>query len=186
MISFYNYTAIISLICAIIGLWYFHQPIIVLFSLLLCSLFTIFDRKNNLKLTKNKKRLKVQINYFRDIICFGLLPISIGYSLNIKFKAFIVVSIIYFISTVIKTLYGNVKGLPLISVALVVAILFLLKPYFIHKIFLSTYATILVFMAILFLAPIKIKKIKLSLKIILTLLNIALTVILYWQYKGYF
>ena len=92
MIGFYNYTVILTymgLASSLIGIYLAmsgsHITMAVI-ALMISGLCDMFDGKvaRTRKRTDDEKKFGIQIDSLCDLICFGLLPAAIGYSVGMN------------------------------------------------------------------------------------------------------
>lgn len=179
MIGYYNYTVILTylgLTSSIIGIYYSieYHPFIGILCLLISGLCDMFDGKvaRTKKRSKQEKDFGIQLDSLSDLVCFGILPITIGYSIGLEKAIYLPIFILYVLGALIRLAYFNTlenirqessnevlkcyTGLPVTSVALILPFLYIFKniiPYF-EFVYLFT----LLVIAILFVSTIKIKK----------------------------
>lgn len=179
MIGYYNYTVILTylgLTSSIIGIYYSmeYHPFIGILCLLFSGLCDMFDGKvaRTKKRSKQEKDFGIQLDSLSDLVCFGILPITIGYSIGLENPAYLPIFVLYVLGALIRLAYFNTlenirqeksdlvltsyTGLPVTSVALILPFLYIFKniiPYFAF-----VYLATLLIIAILFVSTIKIKK----------------------------
>lgn len=179
MIGYYNYTVILTylgLTSSIIGIYYSmeYHPFIGILCLLFSGLCDMFDGKvaRTKKRSKQEKDFGIQLDSLSDLVCFGILPITIGYSIGLESPAYLPIFVLYVLGALIRLAYFNTlenirqeksdlvltsyTGLPVTSVALILPFLYIFKniiPYFAF-----VYLAALLIIAILFVSTIKIKK----------------------------
>ncbi len=116
MLGFYDYTVVltyISLGISILGITRALQGDfrMAIFCLALSGLCDMFDGKiarTKKNRTEDEKKFGIQIDSLCDVVCFGIFPIMICYSLGMKGWASILVLIFYGIASVIRLGYFNV------------------------------------------------------------------------------
>jgi len=125
--------------------------------------------------TVEQKHFGIQIDSLSDLICFGILPAVIGYSLDIRSVYAYIVFGCYALCALIRLAYFNVTeeqrqvstmeprryylGLPVTSIALTLPLFYLLKfSKSVNPFFEFIFIGLLALEAILFITPIKIKK----------------------------
>ena len=117
------------------------------------------------KRTIEERNFGVQLDSLSDLVCFGVLPAMIGYSLGIKQTYLVPLVILYPLAALIRLAYFNMleiirkeyTGLPVTSAALIFPFLYIFKK-FIGTYFPYVYAGLLLLVGILFISRIKIKK----------------------------
>ncbi len=186
MIGFYSYTVIltyISLACAMVGIFFASgmiggtpQPTYAIVCLMLSGLCDMFDGKiarTKKNRTENEKKFGIQIDSLCDVICFGVLPSIIGYSVGLNTFIDLPVLIIFPLCAVIRLAYFNVmeedrqkktdsvrktyEGLPVTSVALIFPLVYSFRND-IGELFPQVYGTMMLLVAIAFITRFKVKK----------------------------
>ena len=186
MIGYYNYTVILtymSLISSVIGMFFAagfggmeRHPEYAIICLMVSGLCDMFDGKvarTKKDRTECEKKFGIQIDSLCDAICFGVLPVVIGYSVGMRDWADLPILVIFPLCAVIRLAYFNVaeeerqkktaenrkvyEGLPVTSVALILPLL-----YSFHKDigewFPEVYGGALLLIAIAFITRFKVKK----------------------------
>ena len=194
MIGYYNYTVILTYLglasgmCGIFAAIERH-PVIALICLMLSGFFDMFDGlvARTKDRTKNEKKFGIELDSLSDLVCFGVLPAVIGYTIGLNKWYFYIVLILYVLAALIRLAYFNVmedarqeqttearksyEGLPVTTVALILPLLYPLVSLagcFSHL----AYSALLLIIAVLFLSKIKIVKLKLKGMIVLVLLGV--------------
>ena len=188
-LGYYNYTVIltyIGMLTGFIGIIYAFESKI--FSAVICLMvsgfFDMFDGAiaSTRKRTQSEKFFGIQIDSFSDLVCFGGLPALIVYAQSGHSIIVAGICALYLLSALVRLAYFNVDeqerqqnndtprevyyGLPVTLAALIiplfqgVACLFSWNPAVLL-------AAVLLIMAVLFLAPITLRKPKLPGKIVL-------------------
>ena len=173
MVGFYNYTVILTylgLASSIVGMSFtlsgdFRAA---LFCLLFSGLCDCLDGKvaRTMKRTDEEKRFGIQIDSLCDVICFGVYPAIIGYSLGLKSTAGLLVLIFYVLTGIIRLAYFNVTeetrqsniGVPISTAALAIPFAFLFRPVF-GAAFPLAYAIWLLIVGLLYIAPLRVPKV---------------------------
>ena len=186
MIGYYNYTVILtymSLISSVRGMFFAagfggmeRHPEYAIICLMVSGLCDMFDGKvarTKKDRTECEKKFGIQIDSLCDAICFGVLPVIIGYSVGMRDWADLPILVIFPLCAVIRLAYFNVaeeerqkktaenrkvyEGLPVTSVALILPLL-----YSFHKDigewFPEVYGGALLLIAIAFITRFKVKK----------------------------
>lgn len=127
------------------------------------------------KRNDREKRFGVQIDSLVDAISFGVFPVILGICMGFTSRINILIYIFYAISAVIRLAFFNVLdeerkssykkenkisyyyGLPVTSIAIILPFIYNLKLYS-SNIFDNAYPLMMLFVAILFILNIKIKK----------------------------
>lgn len=179
MIGFYDYTVILTYLgftSGMIGIFLaftgctFWSVMCLMFSGL-CDMFDGKVARTKKKRTIEERHFGIQLDSLSDLVCFGVLPAVIGYSLGIKCCYLIPLIIIYPLAALIRLAYFNVleitrnsntpvkeyTGLPVTSSALIFPFLCIFRK-FLGKYFVLVYGVLLLVVAVLFVSKIKIKK----------------------------
>ena len=151
MIGFYDYTVILTYLgfsSGMIGIFLaitgntFWAVMCLMFSGL-CDMFDGRVARTKKKRTNEERHFGIQLDSLSDLVCFGVLPAIIGYSLGIKNTYLIPLIIIYPLAALIRLAYFNVleitrnsstpvkeyTGLPVTSSALIFPFLYILLLY---------------------------------------------------------
>ena len=114
MIGYYNYTVILTylgLTSSIIGIYYSmeYHPFIGILCLLFSGLCDMFDGKvaRTKKRSKQEKDFGIQLDSLSDLVCFGILPITIGYSIGLESPAYLPIFVLYVLGALIRLAYFN-------------------------------------------------------------------------------
>lgn len=186
MIGFYNYTVILtylSLISSVTGMIFAAgfdgmgaHPEYAIICLMVSGLCDMFDGKvarTKKNRTECEKQFGIQIDSLCDVVCFGVLPSIIGYSVGMTSWCDLPILLMFPTCAVIRLAYFNVteeerqkktaevrktyEGLPVTSVALILPLL-----YSFHKDigewFPAVYGGALFIIALAFITRFKIKK----------------------------
>ena len=116
MIGYYNYTVVATFLGLVSGVFgmlfaFTDKPLISLCLLMICGAIDMFDGKisKTRKRTDAEKRFGIQIDSLSDLICFGVLPACIGYSVGMRHPAFWIVLAAYVLAALIRLAYFNVS-----------------------------------------------------------------------------
>lgn len=195
LLGYYNYTVVLTYIGMIAGFIGILQaieqkPAISLLCLLNAGFCDMFDGAiaQTMERTRKEKCFGIQIDSLSDLICFGVLPSILIYTLHPNKTVSIVVSSFYVLCALIRLAYFNVDeqerqkedfmprktyyGMPVTLSALFIP----LGYYFCFHNGINDFVvlnTVLFIMACLFLIPIPLKKPKKIGKIILVILGIS-------------
>ncbi len=205
MLGFYNYTVILTYIGAASGVYGIisclsaGHPRLGILCLMFSGLCDMFDgaiAKTRTR-TFQEKRFGVQIDSLADLICFGVLPAAIGYTVGLRKPYQIIVLISYALAALIRLAFFNVMeeerqdattskreqydGLPVTTSALIFPFIFTLIPYVGSRYMPLAYGCTMVTVAMAFLINFKVKKF--DLKGSLVLLVVGLLELL-WLLKG--
>lgn len=181
LLGYYNYTVILTYIGMLIGfrgiLYAFEAKFFhAVFCLMLSGFCDMFDgaiastMKNR---TAQEKCFGIQIDSLSDLICFGVLPASIAYTMSGQTAIALVISGLYVLCALIRLAYFNVDeqerqkectgsrelyyGLPVTLSALFMPITYGLCSIFSRKSGLA-FNILLLAMGALFLLPFPLKK----------------------------
>lgn len=212
MIGFYNYTVIltyISLASAVSGIFFAcgmfggsPRPASAIVCLMLSGLCDMFDGKiarTKKNRTEDEKKFGIQIDSLCDVICFGVLPSVIGYSVGLNGIIDLPILILFPLCAVIRLAYFNVaeesrqkktddvrkvyEGLPVTSVALILPLLYSFHKD-IGKYFPQVYGTAMLLIALAFITRFKVKKP--GMKTMLSFIGIGFLEFLWMFYKTKF
>ena len=180
MVGFYNYTVILTyvgVVSAVLGIglaMYGHTSMAVVCLMVsgFCDLFdgTIARTRQR---TVNEKKFGIQIDSLADLVCFGVLPVAIGFSIGLTKWFEAAALIVYVLAALIRLAYYNVTedelefcenakrvyydGLPVTTVAILIPLIYTLRPVM-KSGFLLLYALCLLCTAAAFLVKVKVRK----------------------------
>lgn len=204
MIGFYDYTVILTylgLASGVTGIFNAIKgnPTVAICCLMLSGFLDMFDglvartKKNR---TKNEKNFGIQLDSLSDLVCFGVLPTVIGYSIGLTEYYYIPIFVVFVLAALIRLAYFNVteeerqamskeerkeyEGLPVTSVAILIPLIYSFKHY-INFDFSIVYAISLVLIAMAFVTKFKLKKLKRDGMILAVIIGIIELVILILQ-----
>lgn len=168
MIGFYNYSVIltyIGLISSLMGMIFTvngHYKLAI-FCLAFSGLCDMFDGKIARAMknrTDDEKKFGIQIDSLCDVVCFGAFPVILCYCLGLKDVFGIMILAFYGTASVIRLGYFNVmeekrqqetsearkyyEGLPITTMAIILPIIYLLKPYMVGYFVLILHIVVLV------------------------------------------
>ena len=202
MIGIYNYTVILTYLGFLAGFTgiYFainNNTAAAIVCLMVSGCCDMFDgkvarmKKNR---TPEEKQFGIEIDSLCDLICFGALPVFIGYSLGMRGLLFYPILLFFPLAALIRLAFFNTKeyermktedeeavfasGLPVTMAALILPIVFLFQS-FVEYIFVYIFAVTMLGVSILYIAPIKLRKFTTRTRLILLPLGI-LFVALMW------
>lgn len=186
MLGYYNYTVYatyLGLISGVLGICFAakDKPVIAVVCLLVCGLIDSFDgaiartKKNR---TDSEKKFGIQIDSLSDLVCFGVLPTAIGFSIGMTEWYFMVILCMYALCGLIRLAYFNVteeercettnekrkyyEGLPITNASLLLSCFFAFSFLFgkdhTNNIFMYCFAGLMFIISILFVVGIKIPK----------------------------
>jgi len=180
MIGFYNYTVILTYIgvaSAVVGmgLAMYGRTSMAIVCLMISGFCDLFDgtiartRKRN----EMEKKFGIQIDSLADLVCFGVLPAVIGFSIGLTKWYETVALVVYVLAALIRLAYYNVTedeiqfsgntsrkyydGLPVTTVALIIPLIYALRPVM-KSGFLLLYSLSLLAVAVAFLSKVKVRK----------------------------
>ncbi len=199
MIGFYDYTVwltylgFFSGICGIISAFNGHSFLAIFFLMFsgLCDMFDGKVARTKEKRSKDEKIFGAQIDSLSDLVCFGVLPAAIGYSIGMRGILFLPVLLFYPLAALIRLAYFNMleinrnsdspvkfyTGLPVTSSALIFPFIYIFRR-FIGKYFIFIYGLALLGVGLLFISKIKIKKPRTKTMILFILLGVVEIIII--------
>lgn len=180
MIGFYNYTVILtyagfSFACCGIYNAIAGHPSIAILMLMLAGLCDMFDGKiaRTRKRTTQEEQFGIQIDSLSDLLCFGVLPAVIGYSVGMRARYHYAILTMYTLAALIRLAYFNVteeerqsetsecrhvyEGLPVTSVSLILPLLYAFR-HDIGTYFSQVYAVFLTLIALAFITRFRVRK----------------------------
>lgn len=184
MIGYYNYTVYatyLAFISGITGIIFAanDKPVVAVICLLVCGLIDSFDgaiARTKKDRTNEEKKFGIQIDSLSDLVCFGVLPAAIGYSIGMTEWYFIIILCLFSLCGLMRLAYFNVteeirqqettekrkyyEGLPITNASLLLSCFFAFSFLFgSHKdIFVYIFAGLMLITSILFIVKIKIPK----------------------------
>lgn len=199
MLGFYNYTVILTYIGMLSSFYGIvnileNNTFTAVICLMVSGLCDMFDGKiaSTMKRTRSEKDFGIQIDSLSDLICFGVFPGILCYSLNSTVFVMII-SGLYVLAALIRLAYFNVDeanrqtttdevreiyfGLPVTTSALIIPFVFSLNhliPFNIETVL----PVVLLIMSVLFLTPFQSKKPKTAGKIIVMIIGIIILSVL--------
>lgn len=206
MIGFYNYTVVLTYIslfisatgifCAFDGK--INEAIICLMLSGFCDMFDGKIARSKKSRTTEEKRFGIQIDSLCDLVCFGVLPAVIGYSVCRDSRLYNMVGCFYILAGLIRLAYYNVteeerqdstdenrkyfKGLPITSSSLLIPLIYCLCKFApIDLELLYTVTTF--FIAVAFIFPMRVRKPHAKGMIIISLVGVIEFFLLLWNYK---
>lgn len=210
MIGFYNYTVILtylSLASSVLGMMFAFgmngsepKPAYAIICLMVSGLCDMFDGKiarTKKDRTETEKQFGIQIDSLCDVICFGVLPSVIGYSVGLNSLADMPVLILFPLCAVIRLAYFNVteeerqkktaelrhtyEGLPVTSVALILPLIYSFHKDIGAECFPIVYGISLAVIAIAFITRFRIRKP--GMKTMLTFIGVGVLELIWLVYK---
>lgn len=181
LLGYYNYTVILTYIGMMAGFIGIvsafegksYQAIVCLMTAGFCDMFDGAVASTHKNRTVYEKCFGIQIDSLSDLICFGVLPAVIAYSISNRKGYVLAVSSVYVLCALIRLAYFNVDeqerqknsndsrelyyGLPVTLSALIIPIAYGINNLIIYKINISL-TFILFILSIMFLLPFPLKK----------------------------
>lgn len=183
MLGFYNYTVVLTYVglgCSIFGMMQaLNQNYkLAVFFLVMSGICDMLDGKvarSKKNRTEEEKKFGIQIDSLCDLVCFGVFPAVIGYSLGVRghWEEFCLV--VYVLAAVVRLAYFNVteekrqketdqvrtyyQGLPVTSAAAIFPAIFLFHGNLLsNDQFRITYLAAVILVAVLFVTNIRVPK----------------------------
>ena len=182
MIGFWDYTVIVTYISLAVSVFGMTQAVTgnikgAILCLAVSGVLDMFDGKiarTKKERTEHEKMFGIQIDSLCDIVCFGVFPALIGYTLGMKTNLDILILILFVLGGLVRLAYFNVteeqrqreqqgevrhyyQGLPITSIAILLPIVYLLKGM-LGKYFISILDVVILVTACLYVMNIQIKK----------------------------
>ncbi len=180
MVGFYNYTVILTYIGVVsavlgVGLSMYGRTSMAVVCLMVSGFCDLFDGSiaRTRARTIDEKKFGIQIDSLADLVCFGILPAAIGFSIGMTRWYEAAVLIVYVLAALIRLAYYNVTedeiefcenskrvyydGLPVTTIAILIPMIYTLRPVMKNG-FLLLYALCLLMTAIAFLVKVKVRK----------------------------
>lgn len=181
MIGVYDYTVIATYLSLLLGLEGIYAAALgrtlpAILCLMLAELLDAFDgriartKKNR---TDTEKRFGIQIDSLNDLVCFGVLPAAIGWSIGCGAVWFLAVMSFFTLCALIRLAYFNVMeeerqdktnelrhfylGVPVTSAAFAAPFFYLLALYC-RLDGVIVYAAGMFLLGVLFIAPVRVSK----------------------------
>lgn len=196
MLGFFNYTVWItytSLATSILGIFLACQgnALAGMICLVLSGFCDAFDgrvARTRIQSTDDEKRFGIQLDSLCDLVCFGVLPITIGYALGLQQWYYLPIMILYVLGALIRLAYFNVLaeetlvdpnkkpgyiGLPVTSVSLILPIIFLTHNFLSATLFPIVYGIALLAIAVAFVSKFHMPKPNLKAIIVMLVLGLA-------------
>jgi CDP-diacylglycerol--serine O-phosphatidyltransferase len=200
MVGFYNYTVILTyfgVVSAVIGigLSMYGRTSMAVVCLMVSGFCDLFDGTiaRTMKRTQNEKKFGIQIDSLADMVCFGVLPAAIGFSIGLTRWYESAALIIYVLAALIRLAYYNVTedelefsdnvqrvyydGLPVTTAAILIPLIYTLRPVM-KSGFLLLYALCLLLTAVAFLTKIKVRKLGMKGMIVAAFCGLAVLALL--------
>ncbi|MCL2864319.1 MAG: CDP-alcohol phosphatidyltransferase family protein [Lachnospiraceae bacterium] len=205
MIGIYNYTVVLTYISYFAGFFgiYFaihDHPTAAILCLMFCGVCDMFDGKiarTKKNKTEEEKKFGIQIDSLCDLVCFGILPVFIGYAIGMQELYYVPILLFFPLAALIRLAYFNVKefdrvktedkdlifciGLPVTPVAILLPVIYLARTFLDHF-FVFVFAAVLLVISILFLVPFKLKKFTTKKLLILIGIGLICTIVM-WVFR---
>ena len=179
MIGVYDYTVILTYLGFASGVFgivnafegrVFPAVICLMFAGL-CDMFDGKVARTKKKRTVEERHFGIQLDSLSDLVCFGILPAMIGYSIGLNNTILLPLIIFFPITALIRLAWFNVleitrnsstpvkeyTGLPVTSAALIFPFIYIFKKI-LGNYFPLVYGTCLLLVGVLFISRFKIKK----------------------------
>ena len=185
MIGVYDYTVLLTYLGFASGVFgiieAFNGRI---FPAIICLMFSGLCDMFDGKVARTKKK-RIQLDSLSDLVCFGVLPAVIGYSLGLNQCYTLPIVILFPVAALIRLAWFNVleitrnsntpvkeyTGLPVTSAALVFPFIYIFRKFILNKFYLL-YGAFLLIVGILFISKIKIKKPNMKIMILFILIGV--------------
>ena len=195
MIGFYNYTVIVTylgFIFALCGVMTCQQnPSLGILFFVLSGFCDMFDGAiaRTRKRTDEEKRFGIQIDSLADLTSFGVLPACIGYAVGLNQPWQMLILFGYALAALIRLAYFNVMeeirqdkeggkrqsydGLPVTPAALIMTLTYCVTNELAPQAMAAVYGAMMAITGVLFIAPIKVKKLSLKGNLAVALVGLA-------------
>lgn len=118
MLGFWNYTVwatYASLASGVLGIFFAcsGHPLSAVFCLAVSGFCDAFDgriARTRTTSTEQEKRFGIQLDSLCDLICFGVLPTTIGYAAGLQKWYFVPVFLLFILGALIRLAYFNVMA----------------------------------------------------------------------------
>lgn len=194
MVGFYNYTVILTYIGVVsaiagIGFCVAGKPQLAIVCLLISGFCDLFDGSiaKTRKRSEPEKKFGIQIDSLADLVCFGVLPVAIGFSLGLSRWYEVAVLALYTLAALIRLAYYNVTedelqinqrtqrvaydGLPVTTASLLIPFIYVFEPLLDAR-FPHLYMAWLLIVAAAFVTRIKIRKLGMKGMIVAAILGV--------------
>ena len=207
MIGVYDYTVVLTYLgfsSGILGILLAIKDPKHLFPAIICLMFSglcdMFDgrvARTKKKRTVEEKHFGIQLDSLSDLVCFGVLPAVIGYSLGLNKCYLLPFRIIFFpAAALIRLAYFNVleiirnsstpvkeyTGLPVTSSALIFPFIYIFRRL-LGSNFVILYGVVMFIVGVLFITKFKIKKPNLKTMIGFILIGVLEVILIITVYK---
>ena len=181
MIGFYNYTVwltYIGMLSSVVGIGFAGSgnvtaAVICLMFSGLCDMFDGIVARTKKDRTDEERRYGIQLDSLSDVVCFGVLPVAIGYNIGADAWWQVAIMALFALAGLIRLAYYNVTeetrqqqttekrkhylGVPITTSALTVPLLFCFRGL-LGGYFALAYTLLLLVNGAFFITPIQVKK----------------------------
>lgn len=181
MIGFYNYTVwltYIGMLSSVVGIGFAGSgnvtaAVICLMFSGLCDMFDGIVARTKKDRTDEERRYGIQLDSLSDVVCFGVLPVAIGYNIGADAWWQVAIMALFALAGLIRLAYYNVTeetrqqqttekrkhylGVPITTSALTVPLLFCFRGL-LGAYFALAYTLLLLVNGAFFITPIQVKK----------------------------
>ncbi len=180
MIGYYNYTVVLTYLSLVSGIFGIiqaasGQPTTAVICLMISGLCDMFDGQvaRTRKRTESEKKFGIQIDSLADLVCFGVLPVVIGFTLGMKTWYYEGILLFFPLAALIRLAYFNVseeerqqccnekrkhyEGLPVTNAAIIFPFVYCFRRLA-GESFVLIFALVLLLTGILFIIRFHIKK----------------------------
>lgn len=181
MIGFYNYTVwltYIGMLSSVVGIGFagsgkITAAVICLMFSGFCDMFDGIVARSKKDRTDEERRYGIQLDSLSDVVCFGVLPVAIGYNIGADAWWQVAIMALFALAGLIRLAYYNVTeetrqqqttekrrhylGVPITTSALTVPLLFCFRGL-LGAYFTLAYTLLLLVNGAFFITPIQVKK----------------------------
>ena len=181
MIGFYNYTVwltYIGMLSSVVGIGFagsgkITAAVICLMFSGFCDMFDGIVARSKKDRTDEERRYGIQLDSLSDVVCFGVLPVAIGYNIGADAWWQVAIMALFALAGLIRLAYYNVPeeprqqqttekrkhylGVPITTSALTVPLLFCFRGL-LGGYFALAYTLLLLVNGAFFITPIQVKK----------------------------
>ena len=181
-LGFYSYTVILTYIGLISSVYGMTQALegrfrVAITCLVISGICDMLDgrvARTKKERTEDEKKFGIQIDSLCDLVCFCVFPAFLGYGLGLRGFWGTSAMCLFVLAGVIRLGYFNVmeekrqqettearkvyQGLPVTSIAIILPVVYLLRPYIGTLAYLRTMIGVMLVVAVLNVSNIKVKK----------------------------
>lgn len=181
LIGFYNYTVVLTYMSLISSVYGMTEALdgrfrTAIACLVISGICDMLDGRvaRTMERTEDEKKFGIQIDSLCDLFCFGAFPAFLAYGLGVRGFYGTLAMCFFVLAAVIRLGYFNVmeekrqkqteecrkyyQGLPVTSIAIIFPMIYLLRPYFGHVLYLRILIGVMFLVAILNIVNIKVFK----------------------------